>query len=882
MAFHGVASSSSSSSSDRQWDYDVFLSFRGKDTRNNFTAHLYAALDRNGINTYKDDVNLKRGENISPELLNAIEKSRISVIVLSQNYASSSWCLDELAKICDCKEMKGQIVVPVFYKVHPSEVRYQKKNTFGEAFAKHEERFKDDRMNVQRWKTALTEVASLSGWHSENRNEPELIQEIIEWVNSILVKETCFQVAPYPVGIESCVQAVKSLLDMENKESIHMVGIFGIGGIGKTTLAKAIYKSIASEFDNRCFLSDIRETCSQTGGLISLQNKLLSRILGRSSLTIDNVDEGIGLIGQRLRLKRVLLVLDDVDQSVQLKKLAGKVNWFGLGSRIIITTRDENLLTKHQVLTYEVKELDCNEALQLFSYHAFDRDRPNDGYVEVTKDAVRYAGGLPLALVVLGSTLKGRDIPYWESKLDEYKRIPHSDIQNKLRISFDGLDENAQSIFLDIACFFKGENVEYVKKMLDSFGFISYSGIKELKEKCLITESSPGSLVMHDLLQEMGREIVRQESPRDPGKRSRLWFHEDVRCVLEGDMGTNKVEGILIDLPGPDLIIQLSPKTFKKMKMLRLFINRNAHFSEEPNIYSNELRVIDWAEYPGESFPSNFRGKNLVILRMAHSRIKILEGVQHFQNLTTMDFYDCKFLETIPDVSRIPNLESLKLVDCEYLVEVHCSVGFLDQLVELIITSCSNLRSFPKILKLRSLKYLEFFGCSMLKNFPEIDCRMECLEDIYFHDTGIEELPSSIRYLVGLKKLHLDNSKNLMNLPDSIHQLQHLESLGLNGCTGIKELPSSFGYMGKIERLLLNNCTNLTNLPDSIYQSQNLVYLSLNNCSKVRFVEKVEDNRQSIPSVVSLEESAISSGTELLQLLPSKNSSGSILMILLQ
>jgi hypothetical protein len=107
--------------------------------------------------------------------------------------------------------------------------------------------------------------------------------------------------------------------------------------------------------------------------------------------------------------------------------------------------------------------LNHNEALRLFSYHAFGRDKPNDDYVEVTEDAVSYVGGLPLALKVLGSTLKGNDIRYWRCKLDEYKIIPHSDILNRLRISFDGLDGRAKSIFLDIACFFKGNNVKYVR-----------------------------------------------------------------------------------------------------------------------------------------------------------------------------------------------------------------------------------------------------------------------------------------------------------------------------------------------------------------------------------------------------------------------------------
>ncbi|XP_062158836.1 disease resistance protein RPV1-like [Alnus glutinosa] len=175
MAFQGASSSSSFTRG--WWTYDVFLSFRGKDTRNNFTAHLYDALDRKGINTYIDEVGLIRGDNISPALVNAIENSRISIIVLSQNYVSSSWCLDELATILECKEKKGQIVLPVFYKVHPSEVVQLINTSVGQAFVELVERTEDDQMKVQsgsaferipRWKTALTQVANLSGWHLDN------------------------------------------------------------------------------------------------------------------------------------------------------------------------------------------------------------------------------------------------------------------------------------------------------------------------------------------------------------------------------------------------------------------------------------------------------------------------------------------------------------------------------------------------------------------------------------------------------------------------------------------------------------------------------------------------------------------------------------------
>jgi hypothetical protein len=160
MASHPASSSSSSS----RWD--VFLSFRGEDTRTNFTAHLYEALRRNGISTFMD-TKLRSGDEISPALLKAIEESETSIIVLSKNYASSGWCLDELKKILDCRKTRGQRVLPLFYDVTPAEVRHQTK-TVKEAFAQLEKWYKDDEKKVNMWKSALTQVANLSGLTLEN------------------------------------------------------------------------------------------------------------------------------------------------------------------------------------------------------------------------------------------------------------------------------------------------------------------------------------------------------------------------------------------------------------------------------------------------------------------------------------------------------------------------------------------------------------------------------------------------------------------------------------------------------------------------------------------------------------------------------------------
>ena len=160
-------SPSPSSSSTRQWKYDVFLSFMGEDTCKNFSDHLYTALKQKGINTFRDEEEFERGKSIS-ELFKAIEESHIAIVIFSKNYASSKWCLDELAKINKCRKEMGLIVLPIFYNVDPSDVRKQA-GTFEQAFINHQKCFEDNIEMVERWRAALREVADITGWHLQNR-----------------------------------------------------------------------------------------------------------------------------------------------------------------------------------------------------------------------------------------------------------------------------------------------------------------------------------------------------------------------------------------------------------------------------------------------------------------------------------------------------------------------------------------------------------------------------------------------------------------------------------------------------------------------------------------------------------------------------------------
>jgi len=143
-----------------KFKYDVFLSFRGEDTRHGFTSYLKKALDDKGVRTFIDDEELQKGDEITPSLLKAIEESQIAIVVLSENYASSFFCLKELSKIIDTmKDKVGRSVLPVFYKVDPSHVR-KLKRSFGEAMEKHKAS-----SNLDKWKVSLNQVADLSGFH---------------------------------------------------------------------------------------------------------------------------------------------------------------------------------------------------------------------------------------------------------------------------------------------------------------------------------------------------------------------------------------------------------------------------------------------------------------------------------------------------------------------------------------------------------------------------------------------------------------------------------------------------------------------------------------------------------------------------------------------
>ena len=335
------------------------------------------------------------------------------------------------------------------------------------------------------------------------------------------------------VGIDSSVEElITSYLDFGGK--VFMTGICGMGGLGKTTLARVIYEKFSNDFEGSSFIADVREV-SEKQSLLPLQKQLLAQTLGERNIDIWDVYDGVDMIKKRLHWKRVLVVLDDVNQLDQLEKLVGECGWFGEGSWIIITTRDEHLLLQHEVhKIYKPNTLNVHDALKLFCLKAFKNEQPGEGYVQLSENVISYAKGLPLALVTLGSFLFRRTMDEWQSALDNLKKNPNNEIFDILKLSYDGLEKMWKDIFLDIACFLRGKTKDQVIEILENRGFDARIGISVLLNKSLLILENK-TLWMHDLVQEMGREIVRRESCEEPGKRSRLWLCKDLLHIMMKD-----------------------------------------------------------------------------------------------------------------------------------------------------------------------------------------------------------------------------------------------------------------------------------------------------------------------------------------------------------
>ncbi|CAI9284457.1 unnamed protein product [Lactuca saligna] len=682
----------------------------------------------------------------------------------------------------------------------------------------------------------MTDAANLAGWvlkNTDDGHEAKFIQKVVEQI-SLELRSINFRSDENLVGMETRINGVLSSLGT-GFDDVRVIGIKGMGGGGKTTLARAVFDQISFQFEGKSFVEKFREVSKASPSVLnSLQNQILSDVFNDKGMRVSSVHEGIGMMKRRMPSKKILLVLDDVDHKEQLKALAGETTWFKPGSIIIITTRDRQVLESYEAKSiHDVQLLSHEDAMCLFSRYAFGKVIPNQGYKELSKQVVCYASGLPLAIEVLGSFLCGKDEVEWMDALLRLKTIPSQEILEILEISYIGLENDYKEIFLNVACLLKGWSKANAIKALESCGFHARNGLRVLEQKSLITVNDDGYLGMHDHIEEMGRNIVRRLHPDKPKKHSRLWINSEIEDILANKLGTQATRYIKFYMEkfSPDMVM----KGLRKMKELT-FLHVSLQFIDasksdysrqnwKSKNFPNALRYLCWNDYPYRSLPKKFQADSLVALEMVKSQIVQLWGGGERKALNKLKFLDLSYskLRNL-DLGLTPNIEMLNLRGCRELVKLHM-LARCSKLINIDLSS-SMLRTID-LGPAPNLEILNLKGCEELVELHmlpgclkliTVDLSWSMLRTLDLRSTPNLEL-LDLKGCSELIELHMpDKSPNLRSLELSYSKLRTLD-IGLTPKLEYLEIT----YCYDLEELhMADECQKLTSLSITRSKFRNL------------------------------------------------------------
>lgn len=351
-----------------------------------------------------------------------------------------------------------------------------------------------------------------------------MVNGIVEVLGRPLLK-----VAKHPVAVEERLQSIIS-----NLEDRSMIALWGMGGVGKTKLARALFNRVRRQYNLCCFLEVGKGADKHR--LPKLQEQVLKDLCGTEE-SISTVAQGVALLEQRLSATKALLVIDDVWDTYQQDALLVEM---GPGSRVIVTTRNKDLLGCAAVeAQLEVKQLSEEESLELLSWHAFGAPRPPAHITKVAASVATACYGLPLTLEVIGAHLRKAPEQKWRAVSErlhsgEIAGPGQEKVFARLQLSYDALNWRLKDMFLDVACIMLGMDVDTALRV---WGEGSSDRLEDLCSSSLLRLKGSGrsgrrKLDMHEVLQNIGRDMV-----QDPCR-----LREFGRHVWDPDRGRNMLE----------------------------------------------------------------------------------------------------------------------------------------------------------------------------------------------------------------------------------------------------------------------------------------------------------------------------------------------------
>ncbi|GLJ16629.1 hypothetical protein SUGI_0285420 [Cryptomeria japonica] len=895
-AFHGIAPSISTSASTlmQKTCYDVFINHRGADVKHTLASSIYNILKNMKLMVFLDSEELEYGDFFPTTLEAAMRSAPLHIAIFSENYAKSSWCLAELSYMLKV----GAKIIPVFYHVEPTDLRWvaQGKGVYAKAFKGHEQKGRYSLEQLQEWKRALYNISFYNGQIIRtNDDEMRLLKNI---VNCALkqITNVPLVVAKHPVGLKEIVQdfEVNTLQSAQGDQLVQIVGICGMGGSGKTTLAKELYNKISSSMVGSSIVFEVRDAAAK--GLLHEKQKKLLNNLGIKGKAFDNIEEGMGNLSRCLTSVRVLIVLDDVDNGEQLDALLPAKDNLERGSIIIVTTRAYDVLKCWGISSvYKMRPLSLLYATQLFCWHAFLQSFPPDGFEKLVKRFLKACQGLPLSLKVSGGQLYGESRKeYWESLLHNISRILPHDIKKKLKVSYDGLSCEEKQMFLDSACFFIGEKSSLAIQIWNGLGWSGLYSWEKLLNKCLVEIDNRNCIKMHDHLRDLGREIANKDSPY------RLWLPQqiiDVEKYEEEDETfpamvekVGEIDDSHISCSNGNLMVNTNRGIWSlapSLVGLKIFVTSGNYFNQVIGQVSGELIWLRWFQIGQRNLPSGLVWKKLRVLELYEDWIssaehhieelwreteseapmqlrelrvsgcykfqrfpKSIGRLNHLEKIVIIKGYNDT---TLPDeFCLLPSLEHLVLYQCEMLSSLPSNFGNLRNLRHLNLSCCAKLRRFPDSFKsLMLLEYLNLEQCSQL-TFTLDDLNiLENMTNLGFLSVSkckqLKELPFHITNQVFLRELYLEGT-SLRKLPVNICELSGLRKIRI-GSLLLTSLPTSLADLSFLTDLSIEGCPQLERLPDSLGGLSSLTNLSIQGCSEVEYLP---DSLKDLSSLTNL------------------------------
>ncbi|GLJ08982.1 hypothetical protein SUGI_0099630 [Cryptomeria japonica] len=814
--------SSADSCTNKKYYHDVFLSFRGEDTRG-FAVQLHSALVKVGIATFLDSKSLEKGEYISPSLKRGISSSRIGIPIFSKRFADSKWCLKEVGFMEEC----GKRIIPLFHNVSPSDVRNPDGGIYAKDFEEHEslKTFKPE--EITKLKSALQRIGRIPGWSLDQISGEEiLIKEVLEKIVNILLSEKGCPDIPTCFGLDWQVKHLLRLLNRADRQKeVVKVGIHGMGGMGKTTLAKVVYNRLLySRFGLHYFVLRVGERCDEKNGLVKMQTQMLEDISPFRG-EIDHVDRGKALLQHFLKGKKILLLLDDIQSSEQLEALGGNFTDLGEGSCLLITTQNQQILKLAKVdETHEVRGLPQEHAMELFKFHALPNPCCLDRELQTLGNTIVSAcEGLPLALQLLGKTLAGvADRNVWKGMADKLKCEPN--MQKILRASYDTLDSFEKEMFLDTACFLTGTDKEIATIFWAELYRSCHASLRNLLQKSLVNLGPGNELLIHGCLKDLARNLA-NEMNSQPRKRTRLFDQDAVQDVLHRPL--EKAKKVCYLGYEPKERKTMEADMFIQLYNLRLLwlsdVVIKGHFPEA--CYFDELRWLRLTRCSSRRLPPGMNLNKLVILEVICSQITHLCDEK---------------AEEHPNIQH-GKLKVLNLSGCVSLEELPATLIYT-QLQILDLHNCHSLRSLP-ITVGTQLRILDLHNCHSLRSLPDTVGSFRSLVSLNMKGSGVSCLPEDFDMLSSLEELDLSWCKNLHNLPANFGNLTRLERLEIHHNPKLRELPDTIGGLKALAYLDAGYCQLCDDgLPDGTFELSSLrvIHLEQNGfCSLPSGLEKL-------------------------------------------